>query len=37
MIFFTPEEVGRMKSGAVNSAQDRLVSIYNNVKARAGG
>ena len=37
MIFFTPEEVGRMKSGAVNSAQDRLVSIYNNVKAKAGG
>ena len=36
MIFFTPEEVGRMKSGAVNSAQDRLVSIYNNVKAKAG-
>jgi spermidine/putrescine transport system substrate-binding protein len=37
MIFFTPEEVGRMKPGAVNSAQDRLVSILNNVKAKAGG
>jgi spermidine/putrescine transport system substrate-binding protein len=37
MIFFTEEEVGRMRSGAVNSAQDRLVEIYNNVKAKAGG
>ena len=37
MIFFTPDEVSRMKSGAVNSAQDRLVEIYNNVKAKAGG
>ena len=37
MIFFTPEEVSRMKSGAVKSAQDRLVEIYNNVKAKAGG
>ncbi|MGD9700830.1 MAG: spermidine/putrescine ABC transporter substrate-binding protein [Acidimicrobiia bacterium] len=37
MVFFTPEEVGRMKGGAVNTAQDRLVEIYNNVKAKAGG
>jgi hypothetical protein len=37
MIFFTPEEIARMKPGAVNSAQDRLVSILNNVKAKAGG
>ena len=37
MIFFTPEEVSRMKAGVVNSAQDRLVEIYNNVKAKAGG
>jgi spermidine/putrescine transport system substrate-binding protein len=37
MIFFTDEEVARMKGGAVNSAQDRLVEIYNTVKAAAGG
>lgn len=36
MIFFTPEQVATMKPGAVNSAQDRLVEIYNNVKAAAG-
>ncbi len=37
MIFFTEEEVSRLRSGAVNTAQDRLVSIYSNVKAKAGG
>jgi spermidine/putrescine transport system substrate-binding protein len=36
MIFFTDEEVARMKGGAVNSAQDRLVDIYDAVKAAAG-
>jgi len=36
MIFFTEEEVARMRGGAVNSAQDRLVDIYNKVKAEAG-
>jgi spermidine/putrescine transport system substrate-binding protein len=37
MVFFTDEEVGRMRSGAVNSAQDRLVEIYNATKGAAGG
>jgi len=36
MIFFTEEEVGRMRGGAVNSAQERLVDIYSKVKAAAG-
>jgi spermidine/putrescine transport system substrate-binding protein len=37
MVFFTPEQVATMKSGAVNEAQDRLVDIYNKTKAKAGG
>jgi spermidine/putrescine transport system substrate-binding protein len=37
MVFFTPEQIATMKSGAVNSAQDRLVRIYSNVKAKAAG
>ena len=37
MVFFTAAQVATMKSGAVNSAQDRLVKIYSNVKAKAGG
>ncbi len=37
IVFFTPEELAKMKPGAVNSAQDRLVDIYNKVKAKAGG
>ena len=36
MVFFTDEEVGRMRSQTINSAQDRLVDIYNKTKARAG-
>ena len=36
MIFFTDEQVATMKTGAVNSAQDRLVDIYNKMKAAAG-
>ncbi|MEO8364409.1 MAG: spermidine/putrescine ABC transporter substrate-binding protein [Ilumatobacteraceae bacterium] len=35
MIFFTDEEVSGFRAGAVNSAQDRLVDIWNNVKAKA--
>jgi spermidine/putrescine transport system substrate-binding protein len=35
MIYFTPEEQQRMVPGEVNSAQERLVSIYQRVKARA--
>ncbi len=37
MVFFTDAQVATMKPGAVNSAQDRLVKIYSNVKAKAGG
>ena len=37
MIFFTKDELSRLRAGAVNSAQDRLVEIYSNVKAKAGG
>lgn len=36
MIFFDDEQVATMQAGAVNSAQDRLVEIYNNVTAKAG-
>jgi spermidine/putrescine transport system substrate-binding protein len=36
MIYFTPEELARMDEGVVNTAQDRKVEIYNNVKAAAG-
>lgn len=36
LIFFTPAEVASMQPGALNSAQDRLVSIYNTMKAKAG-
>jgi spermidine/putrescine transport system substrate-binding protein len=37
MIFFTDEQVKSMKTGTVNSAQDRLVAIYDKVKAKAAG
>lgn len=37
MIFFTDEQVATMETGAVNSAQDRLVEIYDKVKAKAAG
>ena len=37
MIFFTPEQVEDHASRAINAAQDRLVEIYNKVKAAAGG
>jgi spermidine/putrescine transport system substrate-binding protein len=36
MIYLTGSERGRLVPGEVNSAQDRLVAIYNRVKARAG-
>ncbi len=36
MIFFTEAQSATFKSGAVNSAQDRLVDIYSKVKAKAG-
>jgi spermidine/putrescine transport system substrate-binding protein len=38
MVFYTADaQLATMKSGAVNSAQERLVKIYSNVKAKAGG
>ena len=36
MIFFTPGAGETMEAGAVNSAQERLVDIYNKAKAKAG-
>ncbi|CAB4875529.1 unannotated protein [freshwater metagenome] len=38
MVFYTSAaQLATMQSGAVNSAQDRIVKIYSNVKAKAGG
>ncbi len=36
MIWVTPEQQKQLESGVVNSAQDRLVDIYNKAKAAAG-
>ena len=36
MIFFTDEQVKSMKTQKITSAQDRLVDIYNKLKAAAG-
>lgn len=37
MIFFSNEQVATMRTGAVNSAQDRLVEIVDKAKAKAAG
>ena len=37
MIFFTDEQVKTMQTGAVNSAQDRITSVYDKIKAKAAG
>ena len=37
MIFFSDDQVKTMQTGAVNSAQDRLVAILDKVKAAAAG
>ena len=37
MIFFNEDQVKTMETGAVNSAQDRLVDIMNKMKAKAAG
>ncbi|MFZ9482104.1 MAG: polyamine ABC transporter substrate-binding protein [Ilumatobacteraceae bacterium] len=37
MVFFPDDQVKTMETGAVNSAQDRLVEIYDKVKAAAAG
>ena len=36
LVFFTPEQVETMKEGEVNSAQQRIVDIWNKMKAAAG-
>lgn len=36
LIFFTDEQVATMQQGAVNSAQQRIVDIWNKTKAAAG-
>ena len=36
LIFFTPDQVSTMQEGAVNSAQQRIVDIWNKMKAAAG-
>lgn len=36
MVYFTDEEVSRMRAGSLDN-QDRVVEIYNKVKAAAGG
>ncbi len=36
MVFFTPEQLGTMKNGELNEAQDRVVAIWNTMKAAAG-
>jgi spermidine/putrescine transport system substrate-binding protein len=36
IIFFDDAQVKQMHAGAVNTAEDRLVEIYNKVKAKAG-
>ncbi len=37
LVFFTDEQVATFRAGAVNSALDRQVEIYNKAKAAAGG
>ena len=37
MVFFTDEQVATFEAGAVNSAEQRLVDIWNKAKAAAGG
>ena len=36
MIFFTDEQVATMQTQEITSAQDRLIDIFNKVKAKAG-
>lgn len=37
MIFFTPDQLATMQEGQVNEATERIVDIYNKLKAAAGG
>jgi spermidine/putrescine transport system substrate-binding protein len=37
MVFFSDAQVATMQAGAVNSANQRLVDIWNKAKAAAGG
>lgn len=36
LMFFTPEQLATMKNGELNEAQDRVVAIWNTMKAAAG-
>lgn len=36
MVFFTPEQLATMKNGELNENQDRVVAIWNTLKAAAG-
>ena len=36
LVFFTPEQVATMEDGKLTEAQDRIVEIYNKMKAAAG-
>ena len=36
LVFFSPEQLATMKNGALNEAQDRIVAIWNAMKAAAG-
>jgi spermidine/putrescine transport system substrate-binding protein len=36
LVFFSPEQVGTMKTGEVTEAQQRIVEIWNKAKAAAG-
>ena len=36
LVFFTPEQIETMHEGEVNEAQERVVEIWNTMKAAAG-
>ena len=36
LVFFTPEQIATMHEGEVNEAQERIVEIWNAMKAAAG-
>ena len=36
LIFFTPDQLAMLETGAINSAEQRLLDIYNKTKAKAG-
>jgi spermidine/putrescine transport system substrate-binding protein len=36
LIFFSPDQVKTMETGAINSAEQRLIDMYDQAKAKAG-